>query len=52
MLILGLFNLLLAIGVVAGLVTVCLVPRLLLSPATQVATTEHQAEPRPERLAA
>jgi len=51
MLMLGLLNLLLAVGVVAGLVVVCLVPRLL-GPATQVVATEQQAEPRPERLAA
>ena len=51
MLMLGLFNLLLAVGVVAGLVAVCLVPGLL-SPATQFVATEQEAELRPERLAA
>ena len=51
MLTIGLFNLLLAVGVVAGLVAVCLVPRLLNSEAPFVSIGEHQAT-EPERLAA
>jgi hypothetical protein len=51
MLTIGLFNLLLAVGIVAGLVAVCLVPRLLDSEAPVVSIAQHQAT-EPERLAA
>lgn len=52
MLMIGLFNLLLVVGVVAGLVAVCLVPRVLNSEAPIVVSTgQHQAR-GPERLAA
>jgi hypothetical protein len=47
MLMIGLFNLLLAADVVAGLVAVCLVPRLFGAEPRAVSSAQH-----PERLAA
>jgi len=51
MFMIGLFNLVLAVGVVAGLVAVCLVPRLLSSEAP-IVSTEQQPATEPEQLAA
>jgi hypothetical protein len=51
MLMIGLFNLLLAVVVVTGLVAVCLVPRLF-RPETRLPSSEHQPVTRPDRLAA
>jgi hypothetical protein len=50
MLMIGLFNLLLAAGVVAGLVAVCLVPRLFGADTT--ASVEQLPVARSDRLAA
>ena len=51
MFLIGLFNLVLAVVVVAGLVAVCLAPRLLGSEAAVVSARQDQAT-GPERLAA
>jgi hypothetical protein len=51
MLIIGLLNLLLAAGVVAGLVTVCLLPRLSTAE-PRSALTHDQPAAEPDRLAA
>ena len=51
MLTLGLLNLLLAAGVVAGLVTVCLLPRLSTAE-PRSARTHDQPAAEPDRLAA
>ena len=51
MLLIGLFNLLLAAAAVAGLFAVCLVPSRFRAE-TQAASAAEQREARPERLAA
>ena len=51
MLVIGLFNLLLAAGVVAGLVAVCLVPRSF-GAETHAASAAQHPEAQPDRLAA
>jgi len=52
MLVIGLFNLLLAAAAVAGLVAVCLVPRLLGAETHTLSTAQHPEEAQPDRLAA